>query len=286
MNKELGTSLFFLCIGMLNLRTSISLRAFGKITGHSNVRRQLQFTFRGLGTNKDNKGHSMNGATGPLRSLDEFGKGPNTLLYYLKGEKADAMKDGMKDGSQLYPRQLRKMHFTCVLPEHMPSPYLIAASSSCAIMLEVDPAVIHTERFTRAFCGNELLPGLDTPYATVYGCHCYGQWFGQLGDGRALSIGEVYTSQPIREHEQRTIETLDSTVTAQKALQLTQRSPAQGSSYGDHLYELQLKGCGRSPFSRGFDGRAVLRSSVREYLGMYCFRFFRFLVAITLWVQT
>jgi uncharacterized protein YdiU (UPF0061 family) len=58
----------------------------------------------------------------------------------------------------------------------------------------------------------------------------YGQWFGQLGDGRAMALGEI----------------------------LNERS---GESY-----ELQLKGCGRSPFSRGFDGRAVLRSSIREFL--------------------
>ena len=63
----------------------------------------------------------------------------------------------------------------------------------------------------------------------LYGCTCYGSWFGQLGDGRAHSLGEV-----INEKSKR--------------------------------YELQLKGCGRSPFSRNFDGRAVLRSSVREFL--------------------
>ena len=85
------------------------------------------------------------------------------------------------------------------------------------------------EKFARIFAGNELASGLDEPYCTIYGCHCYGSWFGQLGDGRAMAIGEVVNGVGER-------------------------------------FELQLKGCGRSPFSRGFDGRAVLRSSVREYL--------------------
>ena len=69
------------------------------------------------------------------------------------------------------------------------------------------------------------------PFNTVYGCHCGTQWFGQLGDGRAATILEV-------------LEPITST-----------------------HHEFQLKGCGRSLFSRGFDGRATLRGSIREMIG-------------------
>ena len=74
------------------------------------------------------------------------------------------------------------------------------------------------------FSGNTLLPG-SAPLASVYSGHQFGTWAGQLGDGRALLLGET----------------------------------AQGQ-------EIQLKGSGRTPYSRGADGRAVLRSSIREYL--------------------
>jgi uncharacterized protein YdiU (UPF0061 family) len=78
------------------------------------------------------------------------------------------------------------------------------------------------------FAGNRLLPGTE-PYAACYGGHQFGNWAGQLGDGRAISLGE--------------------------AVGLDGRP-----------WELQLKGAGRTPYSRNADGRAVLRSSLREFL--------------------
>ena len=116
------------------------------------------------------------------------------------------------------------------------------------------------KEFVEAFSGNTLLPGLDTPYCTIYGCHSYGQWFGQLGDGRAINLGEVQPSP--------TSTSSDSSSSSDKG----HSDPSDDSNkkprrYNDMRYELQLKGSGRSPFSRGFDGRAVLRSSVREFLG-------------------
>lgn len=51
------------------------------------------------------------------------------------------------------------------------------------------------EKFASVLVGNDLVAGLDRPYCMNYGCHCYGQWFGQLGDGRAITLGEVYTGQ-------------------------------------------------------------------------------------------
>eukprot|EP01032_Pedospumella_encystans_P017719 gene17719-20186_t len=200
---------------------------------------------------KRNASAQKNGSVGNLRSLNEFGLGTNTLTHYLLGDEVE-----LKDGSQVYPKQLRKKHFVPVLPEKVPTPSFIAASKSCAHMLELDPAEFQKKQFTEVFSGNELLPGLDVPYATVYGCHSFGQWFGQLGDGRALSIGDVYIIDPPNEDFHRD----------QFKNPPSQPAPTKELAYGDHLQELQLKGCGRSPFSRGFDGRAVLRSSVREYL--------------------
>ena len=146
----------------------------------------------------------------------------NSFRKYLNAEETDGKQ-------QHNPRQIYKSHYTSVLPEPVPTPYMIIGSRSCAQSLGLDPNELRTLKYVKAFAGNELLPGLDAPYSSNYGCHCYSSWFGQLGDGRAMALGEVV------------------------------------GETGDR-YELQLKGCGRSPYSRGFDGRAVLRSSIREFL--------------------
>jgi uncharacterized protein YdiU (UPF0061 family) len=170
---------------------------------------------------------TMNNVLHPLMSFGLTSE--NTLLRYLIPEPADPEK-------QFIPRQVYRAHYTTVKTEKVPHPYFIAASPSCAISIGLNPSEISNPKFVDIFSGNEMAPGLDVPYCTLYGCHCYGQWFGQLGDGRAMGIGEVL-------------------------------SYAQGSDIRNR-YELQLKGCGRSPYSRGFDGRAVLRSCVREFLGI------------------
>src|SRR5438309_10518434 len=79
-----------------------------------------------------------------------------------------------------------------------------------------------------ALGGNRVLPGMQ-PYAARYGGHQFGHWAGQLGDGRAITLAEIIATDGSRQ-------------------------------------ELQLKGAGRTPYSRTADGRAVLRSSVREFL--------------------
>ena len=81
--------------------------------------------------------------------------------------------------------------------------------------------------------GNALAPGMQ-PYAARYGGHQFGRWAGQLGDGRAITLGEL-------------------------------PSP-MGDGAGATAYELQLKGAGMTPYSRHADGRAVLRSSLREFV--------------------
>ncbi len=108
------------------------------------------------------------------------------------------------------------------------APTLIAYSREVAALVGLDPAVIETQRFADIFAGNAVPDGADT-YAMCYGGHQFGSWAGQLGDGRAISLGEVVGPEDAR-------------------------------------WELQLKGSGPTPYSRRGDGRAVLRSSVREFL--------------------
>ncbi len=121
--------------------------------------------------------------------------------------------------------------FTRVTPAPVPSPYLVAASASAAKMIGLDPAEFGTANFVESFSGNRLPAGANS-IAAVYSGHQFGIWAGQLGDGRALLLGDV---------------------------------PARGMGQPG-VMELQLKGAGQTPYSRQGDGRAVLRSSIREFL--------------------
>ena len=124
------------------------------------------------------------------KPIAEFAKGPNSFREQLKGEK-DVSLDMQFDRRQVY-----RAHFTPVQPEKVKAPYLVASSSRCAESLGLDEDSILTQAFVDAFSGNKLPPGLDDPWASVYGCHCYGNWFGQLGDGRAMYVNRqgVHTS--------------------------------------------------------------------------------------------
>lgn len=117
--------------------------------------------------------------------------------------------------------------YTRLEPQALNNPRLLHANTEAAALIGLDPAVLHTPEFLRVFSGAEPLPGGDT-LAAVYSGHQFGVWAGQLGDGRAHLLGEI-----------------------------------QGP---EGAWELQLKGAGKTPYSRMGDGRAVLRSSVREYL--------------------
>jgi uncharacterized protein YdiU (UPF0061 family) len=119
--------------------------------------------------------------------------------------------------------------YTPLQPTPVPAPYLVCASPSAAELISLDPAEFGTDRFVQAFAGNSTLPG-SLPLAAVYSGHQFGVWAGQLGDGRAILLGDV---------------------------------PAAD---GSERIELQLKGSGLTPYSRMGDGRAVLRSSIREFL--------------------
>ncbi|MFG0601114.1 YdiU family protein [Delftia sp. WSY_4] len=114
--------------------------------------------------------------------------------------------------------------FTHLRPTPLPEPHWIATSTGTAELLGLDPQWLASDEALQALTGNTVLPG-SHPLASVYSGHQFGVWAGQLGDGRAILLGETASGQ-----------------------------------------EIQLKGAGRTPYSRMGDGRAVLRSSIREFL--------------------
>jgi protein adenylyltransferase len=127
--------------------------------------------------------------------------------------------------------QVRQVHGACysrVMPTPVGTPHLIAWSPEVARLVGLDEADVRSPEFADIFAGNALMPGME-PYAACYGGHQFGNWAGQLGDGRAITLGETVNARGER-------------------------------------WELQLKGAGPTPYSRRADGRAVLRSSIREFL--------------------
>ena len=146
-------------------------------------------------------------------------------------------------------RQVHSGHYVPVKPTPLRRPYLVACSPSVLALLELDEAECVggggsggggvESRFVRLFSGaTDAVAGFESSWATPYALSIYGDEVqpngagskgNGYGDGRAISIGEVLTSAGAR-------------------------------------WELQLKGAGTTPFCRNADGRAVLRSSVREYL--------------------
>lgn len=114
-----------------------------------------------------------------------------------------------------------------VLPTPVPDPYWVAQNPAFSKACGFPDTWLDTHDALAVFSGNGLWEGM-APRASVYSGHQFGHWAGQLGDGRALSLGEFATTH--------------------------------GS------FEIQLKGAGQTPYSRMGDGRAVLRSSIREYL--------------------
>ncbi|MDR7331406.1 protein adenylyltransferase SelO family protein [Roseateles asaccharophilus] len=117
--------------------------------------------------------------------------------------------------------------FTELPAQGLPDPHWVAHSPACAAQLGWPADWTTRDNALAVFSGNATWPGMQ-PLATVYSGHQFGVWAGQLGDGRALWLGEVATPSGPQ--------------------------------------ELQLKGGGLTPYSRRGDGRAVLRSSIREFL--------------------
>lgn len=125
-------------------------------------------------------------------------------------------------------RQVDNACYSRVRPRGVPAPRLVAYAREVAELVGLSAADCESEDFVQVFAGNRTLPGMD-PHATCYGGHQFGNWAGQLGDGRAINLGEVVNGR------------------------------------GEH-WTLQLKGAGLTPYSRTADGLAVLRSSMREFL--------------------
>ncbi|MBX7080538.1 MAG: YdiU family protein [Nannocystaceae bacterium] len=124
-------------------------------------------------------------------------------------------------------RQVLGACHSAVTPTPVAAPRLLAYSEPLAAELGLAPALLHDPAFVAVLAGNAVLPGMR-PFAACYGGHQFGNWAGQLGDGRAIGLGELVTPAGAR-------------------------------------VELQLKGAGPTPYSRAGDGRAVLRSSLREF---------------------
>ena len=126
--------------------------------------------------------------------------------------------DSQKDGPS---RQVPNACWSRTTPFEAPAPQLRLWSEEMGALLGIEmgePDVL---------AGGRVADGMDT-YAQRYGGHQFGNWAGQLGDGRAITLGELISD--------------------------------------DVTFELQLKGAGHTPYSRFADGKAVLRSSIREFL--------------------
>ncbi len=124
-------------------------------------------------------------------------------------------------------RQVEKACFSYVKPKQTANPELLHVSLEMLHSLGLSEEDSQSEAFLKVFTGNAVLPNTK-PYAMCYAGHQFGNWAGQLGDGRAINLAEV-------EHNNK-------------------------------CWAIQLKGAGKTPYSRTADGLAVLRSSIREYL--------------------
>ena len=135
----------------------------------------------------------------------------------------------------LGPRMVKGALFTYVRPEETESPELLGISRTALHDIGLEDGVEDTEEFKSVVAGNKFYWDAQTekgiyPWAQCYGGWQFGSWAGQLGDGRAISLFES-------------------------------TNPSTKSRY-----EIQLKGAGRTPYSRFADGKAVLRSSIREFV--------------------
>src|SRR5262249_15840144 len=87
-------------------------------------------------------------------------------------------------------RQVHGALYSWVEPTPVAAPRLIAYSPEVAALLGISAADVASPQFAQVFAGNALLDGMQ-PYAANYGGHQFGHWAGQLGDGRAISLGEI-----------------------------------------------------------------------------------------------
>jgi len=159
------------------------------------------------------------------------------------------------------PRQVHRALYSRVRPTPVAGPRLVAWSRDVAALLGLSEGDVQEPLFAEVFAGNTLLDGMD-PYAASYGGHQFGQWAGQLGDGRAITLGEVVTSGNSSADAGMSVSTGEPGAVRFTAATM----PTLNHPRPHHRWELQLKGAGLTPYSRHADGRAVLRSSIREFL--------------------
>ncbi|KAF7722824.1 hypothetical protein EC973_002669 [Apophysomyces ossiformis] len=174
----------------------------------------------------------MSVQAGRMRSLASLPLRPAVFTRSLPGDSStnSHTDSGHLDRLLRVSRPVYNSVFAYVHPEKVPEPKLLAISRQALKDIELDPAVIEDDpnEFLQVFSGNICLP--DTrPWAHCYGGHQFGAYADQLGDGRVISLFETQNSRGER-------------------------------------WEIQLKGAGRTAFSRFGDGYAVLRSSIREFL--------------------
>ena len=93
-----------------------------------------------------------------------------------------------------YRRQVTGAIYSRVNPTPVANPQLLAAVREVAALLDLSDAAFAQPEFAQVFGGNLLLPGME-PHACCYGGHQFGNWAGQLGDGRAINLGEVVNKQ-------------------------------------------------------------------------------------------
>lgn len=127
-----------------------------------------------------------------------------------------------------YRRRVKNVCYSTVDPTPVKNPSLLAYSRDMLRQLDLGPSSVEHADFVQILAGNKITEQMQ-PYAMCYGGHQFGNWAGQLGDGRAIVLGDVINQQGQR-------------------------------------WSLQLKGAGPTPYSRTADGLAVLRSSLREFL--------------------
>jgi uncharacterized protein YdiU (UPF0061 family) len=124
--------------------------------------------------------------------------------------------------------QLPPDFYEVIDPVPLPDPLLVALNPDAAALIDLDPALTPRDDLAAFLSGARRLPGAE-PLAMLYAGHQFGVWVPELGDGRAVLLGEVRNRR-------------------------------------GEKWDLHLKGAGPTRYARGGDGRAVLRSAIREYL--------------------
>lgn len=146
------------------------------------------------------------------------------MNFKIKNTFTTLPSDPIKDNHR---RQVYNACYSYVYPKKTAHPQMIHISKEMAQELGLNEEDLRSEEFLMTFTGNNVMENTE-PFAMCYGGHQFGQWAGQLGDGRAINLFEIENN--------------------------------------NKQWAVQLKGAGETPYSRSADGLAVLRSSVREYL--------------------